>query len=104
MPALGLIGKANIATPDVDQLIATMDAIGIVNICVCNTNATVVIVNVAIGTGGAPAAGDYIEYQCSINPGKPLERTGFVLIAGEKIWVRSNTANVSVRVHGIAAE
>lgn len=71
------------------------------NVRFANRNAAAVKVRVAIGTGGAPAAADYVDYDVSILANGILEDVGLVASSGEKIWVRSDTANVSVRAHGM---
>jgi len=71
------------------------------NIRFANRNATAVKVRVAIGTGEAPAMEDYVDYDVTVQPNGILEDTGMVSSSGEKVWVRSDTANVSVRAHGM---
>lgn len=68
------------------------------NVRFCNRNADNVAVQLAIGTGSGPANGDYLDYNTPVY--RALEDTGIVCSAGEKIWVRSDTANTSVRVFG----
>lgn len=99
--ASGKLGTANLAA-GADMLVYTVPAstIATVNIRVANRNASAVKIRVAIGTGASPAAGDYIDYDISVAANGILEDTGIVCGAGEKIWVRSDVANVSVRVHG----
>lgn len=95
--ASGLWGKADLAA-GVDTQIGDAVAAGKVatlNIRFCNRSGSAAKYRVAIGTGGAPAAGDYITHDREI-----IEDTGIVLSAGEKLWVRSDIPNVSVRVHG----
>ena len=71
------------------------------NVRFANRNATAAKVRVAIGTGEAPAAADYVDYDVSIQANGILEDTGLVASSGEKVWARSDTANVSVRAHGM---
>lgn len=96
MPS-GLWGKADLATGVDTQIGAAVGAgnIATLNIRFCNRNIGTAKYRVAIGAGGAPAAADYITYDKEI-----IEDVGIVLSAGEKVWVRSDLANVSVRVHG----
>lgn len=103
MPALGKLGSADVPAATDHLLAGPLDEVGIVNINLCNRSAGPVKVRIAIGAGGAPAAADYIEYDTVLQAGKPLERTGFVVAAGEKIWVRSDLVGVSARAHAIAA-
>jgi hypothetical protein len=99
--ASGLLGKADLAAAT-DTLLFTAGATPqTFNVRFANRNATAVKVRVAIGTGGAPAVADYVDYDVSIGGNLILEDTGLVASSGEKVWARSDTANVSVRAHGM---
>lgn len=99
--ASGLLGKADLAAAT-DTLLFTAGATPqTFNVRFANRNTTAVKVRVAIGTGGAPAAADYVDYDVPINGNLILEDTGLVASSGEKVWARSDTANVSVRAHGM---
>lgn len=99
--ASGKLGVANLAA-GADTLIYTVpaSAIATVNIRMANRNSSSVKIRVAIGTGASPAAADYIDYDVTIPANGILEDTGIVCSAGEKIWVRSDISNVTVRIHG----
>jgi len=77
---------------------AALSASTQLNVRFCNRNPDTVAVQLAIGTGGAPAAADYLDYNTQVF--RALEDTGIVCSSGEKIWVLSDTANTSVRVFG----
>ena len=100
MPS-GKLGSAALSA-DTNTLLYTVPVgkIATVNIRTANRAATVAKIRVAIGTGGSPASEDYIEYEQELPANGVIEDTGLVCSAGEKIWAYSNTANVSVRVHG----
>lgn len=100
MPS-GKLGKADLAA-NTDTLLYTVPAskTATINIRIANRNATGIKIRVAIGEGASPAAADYIDYDLPVIANGMLEDTGVVCTAGEKIWVRSNLAAVSVRVHG----
>ena len=99
--ASGKLGTANLAS-GADTLVYTVPANtrATVNIRIANRNAAAAKIRVAIGTGASPGAADYIDYDISLAANGILEDTGLVCSAGEKVWVRSDVANVSVRVHG----
>lgn len=100
MPS-GLWGKADLAA-GVDTQIGTpvpAGKIATLNIRFCNRGSSAAKYRVAIGTGEAPAGMDYITYDKAI-----IEDTAVVMSAGEKIWVRSDLVDVSVRVHGFEEE
>lgn len=99
----GKLGSADLAA-GVDTLlvpVASADATSVsLNLRLTNRNATPVKVRVAIGSGANPAGADYIEYDCTVPANTPLENTALVLSPNEKVWVRSDTVNVSARAHG----
>ena len=99
--ASGKLGSVNLVA-DTDTLVYTVPAgkVSTVNIRVCNRNASGIAISVAVGSGGSPATTDYIDYETVVPAKGMLEDTAVVCSAGEKIWVRSNTKDVSVRVHG----
>ena len=99
--ASGKLGTANLAA-GADTLVYTVPSstVATINIRVANRNASAVKIRVAIGTGASPDAADYNDYDVSVPANGILEDTGIVCGAGEKLWVRSDVSNVSVRVHG----
>lgn len=100
MPS-GVLGKANL-TASTNTLIYTVPAstITTANIRICNRNASVAKVRVAIGTGASPNVADYIDYDITVPDNGILEDTGIVCSAGEKVWVWSDVTNVTARIHG----
>lgn len=99
--ASGLLGKADLAAAT-DTLLFTAGATPqTFNVRFANRNTTAVKVRVAIGTGASPATTDYVDYDVTVLANGILEDTGLVASSGEKVWVRSNTANVSARAHGM---
>lgn len=99
--ASGLLGKADLAA-NTDTLLFTAAASPqTFNVRFANRTNADVKIRVAIGTGGAPAAADYVDYDIKLLASGILEDTGLVASSGEKVWVRSDTANVSVRAHGL---
>ncbi|WP_295855185.1 hypothetical protein [uncultured Xylophilus sp.] len=102
MPS-GKLGAALLAAA-ADTLLCTgePDKVTTLTVSLCNVGGATAKVRLAVGTGAAPAAADYLEYDPPINPGSPpLERTGIVISAGEKVWVRSDVAaTIAARAHG----
>lgn len=70
------------------------------NITVCNRGATTALVSIAIAAADTPVTSEYIEYQTELPSAGVLERTGFACSVGERVVVRINSADCSVRVHG----
>lgn len=99
--ASGKLGSADLVATTDTLLFTAAVTPQLFNVRFCNRNATAVKVRLAIGTGGAPAATDYVDYDVSIGGNLILEDTGLVASLNEKIWVRSDTTNVSVRAHGV---
>ena len=97
----GKLGSADLVAA-ADILLYTCPALKLatVNINLCNRGTVATTVRIAIGTGGAPAATDYLEYETPLPGPGVLERTGIVMSAGEKLWVRAVLATVSARAHG----
>jgi len=101
MPS-GKLGVTADLPAAVDQLLYTVPAntVTTATIRLTNRGASLIKARVAIGTGAAPVAADYIEYDAPVPSNGILEDTGIALSAGEKVWARSDTATVSARVHG----
>lgn len=99
--ASGKLGSVNLVA-DTDTLVYTVPAgkVSTVNIRVCNRNASGIAISVAVGSGGSPATTDYIDYEAAVPGYGILEETAVVCSVGEKVWIRSTLANVSVRIHG----
>lgn len=71
---------------------------------ICNITALLACkVRLAVGSGSSPAAADWLEYDVPLAPfGGFIERTGLVLKAGQKVFVRTDTANsIAAQVYGI---
>lgn len=83
------------------MLLTTMTETGIVNICLVNRTTSDAKVRIAIGSGGSPALGEYIEYDATLQGNQPLERGGRSLSVGDKIWIRSTVAGISARAEGV---
>jgi hypothetical protein len=99
--ATGKLGSADLAATT-DTLLFTADVTPqTFNVRFANRNTTSVQIRVAIGIGASPAAADYVDYDVVVPANGILEDTGLVCSSGEKIWVRSSSANVSARAHGL---
>lgn len=70
-----------------------------VNISVCHKTGSVDAAYIAIGSGSSPEDKDWIVY----NSSSFVQRAGEIMKSGEKIWVKSNSGNVSFRVCGVAS-
>ncbi len=98
---MGMLGKADLPAGGTPTLVWT-NTLGkeiTANIRFTNRNVGNVKIRAAIGTGASvPAASEWIDYDIEVK--RILEDMGMSVSPGEKIWCYSDTANVSVRIHG----
>ncbi len=98
---IGKLGTANLAANS-DTIVYSANATE--QTCVVfltNRNASDTTVNVAIGTGTSPAAKNYIAFANVIPANGTLKLTDIAMSVNEKMFVRSDLADVSVRVNGL---
>lgn len=73
-----------------------------VNVNCCNTGASASKVRLAVSAeASAPLASQWIEWDVELPASGVLERTGIVLAAGQKVFARSDSGEVTVNVWGI---
>lgn len=101
--ASGLLGSADLsATTITDIYTVPASTLTSCNINVCNRNASVVKVRLALSaTTVTQGATEFIEYDTQILANSVLERTGVILQAGKIITAYSDTANVTVVATGV---
>lgn len=98
---VGMLGRLDVpAGADAALYTCAAGAGATLNLSMCNRTASVATVRVAITSGGAPAPADYVEYDTQLPANGILERTGLVMTAGEKLYVRADIAGISARAHG----
>ena len=98
--ASGILGSANLVAAT-STLLFTAAAVQTCNIRFCNRTGSIVHYTLAIGVGSTPTWTDYLNFALPVAANGVVEDTGLVLSAGEKVWVMSDTAGVSVRAHGL---
>ena len=102
--ASGRLGAVSLAaTTNTSIYTVPASTVSVVNIIICNRNASDIVVRVAHVDGaiGALANEDYIAYDLNVIANGIFEITGVVMSATHTIVAYSDTANVSVQVHGI---
>ena len=103
MPKFGSISLS----PNVEATVASFAADATVNINVTNGGDSGARIRIAIGSGLSAQSQDWIEggqHGFSLPAGQSLERTGFAVSAGERVFVSTDQPNVSVRVSGYSEE
>ena len=99
--ASGKLGTAT-TTANSDILVYTVPTgkIATFNVCIVNRGTTDSKVRLAISADATLANDEYLEYDTVIPGNGVLERTAIIASAGERVYVRSDTASCSVRIHG----
>ena len=77
------------------------DRRAVLTVSLCNRAAASAKVRLALTAGGDPTDADWLEYDASLTGSGVLERTGLALAAGQKVFVRSDTATVSASAYGV---
>jgi hypothetical protein len=100
--ASGKLGAENLPAGGTGKLLYTVPAstVSTVNVRFANRGTAACKIRLAIGVGANPAVTDYLSYDQTLPANGIIEDTGIVCSAGENVWAISDTANVSVRVHG----
>lgn len=100
--ATGRLGTADLsATTNTTLYTCPTSTFAVVNVTICNRNASGVTVRLALASSATPGAAEYIEYGVTIPANAVLERTGLVLDAGKQIVVYSSTTSVNAVAYGI---
>jgi len=102
--ANGVLGKTmSVAGSEVTVYTAPANLdFATISINLVNQGAVDSLVKIAITTSPTPSPADYIDFNAVLPAnGGGLERTCFVVSAGEKVIVEADSSNVSVRVYGL---
>ncbi len=99
----GRIGNVDLAASTItDVYEVPASTMASININVCNRNAAPAYIRLAISdVAGVQDNDEYIEYDAEVPANGVLERTGYVLSAGQIVTAYSDTANITVTVVGI---
>ena len=100
--SLKLLGKADLsATTNTSVFTVGSGKEALVNVNVCNRNASAVTVRLANADGSTPSNDEYIEYDYSLAANESFQRTGIHMQAAQIIVAYSSATNVSVVVDGL---
>jgi hypothetical protein len=77
-----------------------------VSVNVVNRGFQTALLNLAFSASGTvvPSSTDFIEFNTSIPPGATLERTGITPSNGQRVFVQSNTSDLTIVVWGFEEE
>jgi hypothetical protein len=103
MPS-GRLGIADLSA-STNTTIYTVPAsvFAVVNINLCNRNATSVTVRIATAATSSPTNAEYIEFGTTIPANGVLERTGIVLSTTNQLVVWASAVGVSATIFGVEA-
>jgi len=92
----GRLATLDISSPATDTLFYTVPGgkTASFSMCMTNRNTSTVTVRIAFTTGSI-TNDEYVAYEVPIYPGEVYERTGFVLAAGQFVYVRSSSTGVN---------
>lgn len=95
--------KYAVVPPSNDLLAVTPDGIAVSGTYLLNcvhTGSVATTLSIAVTTGGAPEAADWIEYGAKMRPSDILSRWPLPLGAGWRVWVRATESGVVVSLMG----
>jgi hypothetical protein len=100
--ATGRLGVADL-TAATNTSVYTVPAgyFSVVSVNICNRTNVAIAVRIAAAAADSPLNSEFLEFDTEIGGRGVLERTGIIVGAGQKIVVRSSSANVSAVVFGI---
>ena len=96
------LGKADLsATTNTSVFTVGSGKEALVNVNVCNRNASAVTVRLANADGSTPSNDEYIEYDYSLAANQSFQRTGIHMQAAQIIVAYGSATNISVVVDGL---
>jgi hypothetical protein len=101
MPS-GRLGVADIsATTNTTIYTVPASVFAVVNVNICNRNATAVTVRIAVAATSAPTNAEWIEFGAVIPANGVLERTGIVMSTTNQLVVWASAVGVSATIFGV---
>ena len=97
----GRLGAVDLSANTNTQVYVVPDGkIASLNVNICNRSGNPATVRLAVSQTTSPSGAEWIEYDTVLPAKTPLERTGLVLAAGQRVIAFSNIAAVSVQAFG----
>lgn len=100
--ATGRLATLDIPTPATDTLFYTVPTNKTSSFSMCFTNRTTspVTIRIAFTNSGTITNDEYVAYEVTVYGNEVYERTGFVLVQGQFVYVRSSATGVNVVAWG----
>ena len=100
--ASGRLSALDISAPATDTLLYTVPSskVSSFSVSIVNRTATPVKIRLALTTSTSVAAGEYVAYDVTVYGNEVYERSGFVLDAGKRVYVRSSATGVNAVAYG----
>ena len=98
----GKLGAQNLsANADTVLYTAPASTFAIATVNIVNRSGSTVTARIAIADADVPTNAEYIEYDVGVPPKGVIERTGVVVVADQRIVVRSSAVDVNAIAYGI---
>lgn len=100
--ASGRLGNQDLAaTTNTTLYTCPTNTFAVVNVTICNRNASAVTIRLALASSATPGNSEYLEFGTTIPANSVIERTGLVLDVGQLIVVYASTTGVNAVAYGI---
>lgn len=100
--ASGRLAALDISAPATDTQLYVVpgSTVSSFSVSIVNRGASSVKIRLALTASTNIAAGEYVAYDVTVYPNEVYERSGFVLAAGQYVYVQSSATSVNAVVYG----